>query len=248
MDIPAHVRDLCQALLSGLLTALGDTLYGVYVYGAIASPEGGATGDVDFHAILKQAPGDEAKSALQRLHAALARAFPPLGVELDGYYILLDDARRPSPPPHLALPGVCDESWALNRAHILAGRCIVLYGPDPAQVYTPPSWPELERNLWGELRYVEEHLSDYPAYGILNLCRLMCSFRTGDVVVSKRASAAWARAEFPQWAPHIDAALRFYDGQTTAADHASLEGMARELFAFADGDIRKRGGSPCAPR
>lgn len=247
MDTPAHVSDLCQALLRGLVTTLGDTLYGVYLYGAIAFPEGGATGDIDFHAILKEAPGEQEKAALQRLHAALAREFPPLGGELDGYYILLDDARRPSPPRHLLLPAVCDNSWALHRAHIRAGRCIVLYGPDPAQVYPPASWPELECALWGELRYVEAHLADYPAYCILNLCRLMYSFRTRDVVVSKRASAAWARAELPEWTAHVDAALRSYDGQATVADKASLEGMARELFAFADDDIRKRGYSPCGP-
>ena len=59
-------------------------------------------------------------------------------------------------------------------------------------------WPALERALHGELDYVEEHLDDYPAYCVLNLCQLIYSFDTHDVVISKRASEEWADAAFPE--------------------------------------------------
>jgi hypothetical protein len=232
-NVPHEIQDLCSAFLDGLNAALGKKLYGVYLYGALAFPEGGPTGDVDFHVILQEALSEGEKSALHDLHAALARGYGPLGADLDGYYLLVEDARQPSPPQHQLLPGVTDDSWALHRAHIRAGRCIVLQGPDPKQLVPPASWPELASALQGELDYVEQHLADYPAYCVLNLCRLMYSYETRDVVVSKRASAAWARDAYPAWRASIEAAQRSYDQRATAGDEALLRSEVRPFFDFA---------------
>ena len=73
MNIPHKVQDLCQALLRGLNDALGEKLFGVYLYGALAFPEGGATGDVDFHVILKETLNSREKMELKDLHATIAR-------------------------------------------------------------------------------------------------------------------------------------------------------------------------------
>jgi hypothetical protein len=239
MKIPNEIQDLCQALLRGLNAALGAKLYGIYLYGALAFPEGGATGDIDFHVILKETLGDREKMELKDLHANLAQDFPPLGVGLDGYYILLEDARQTSPPRHQLVAGVIDDSWALHREHIRAGRCIVLQGPDPRQVYPATSWPELESALWGELDYVERHLADYPDYCVLNLCRLMYSFDTRDVVVSKRASAGWAYDAFPEWRPLIEAARKSYDRRATTRDKELLKSEVKRFFDFACERIRE---------
>lgn len=239
MDVPREIQDLILAFLRGLQAAIESKLYGVYLYGAVAFPEGGATGDIDFHVILDEPPDEEEKAALHALHARLARDYPPLGAELDGYYILLQDARRTSPPEHQFLPGVFDNAWALHRTHIRAGRCIVLYGPDPKELYPPASWPELESALQGELEYVERHLSDYPAYCVLNLCRLIYSYRTRDVVISKRASAAWANEAFPRWQALIEAALRTYERRATPQDRALLETEVAPFFDFARERIRE---------
>ncbi|MFC2099382.1 aminoglycoside adenylyltransferase domain-containing protein, partial [Candidatus Bipolaricaulota bacterium] len=58
--------------------------------------------------------------------------------------------------------------------------------------------------LVGERQYVAKHLSQYPDYCVLNLCRLIYSHRTGDVVVSKFGAAAWAIDAFPEWRGLID--------------------------------------------
>lgn len=233
MDIPEEIQDLCQALLSGLHAALGEKLYGIYLYGALAFPEGGATGDIDFHVILNGTLSGREKSDLHELHAALARDFPPLGAELDGYYLVLEEARQVDPPRHQLLPGMTDNSWALHRAHIRAGRCIVLHGPDPRQVYPPTSWPELASALQGELDYVENHLADYPAYCVLNLCRLMYSYLTRDVVVSKRASAEWACRAYPGWRRLIEAAGKSYEQRVTIGDEELLRSEVERFFDFA---------------
>lgn len=242
VQIPDDIREICQALLAGLKAALGDKLYGLYVYGAAAFPESGPTGDIDFHAILAAPPTDDERSTIGQLHETLAAQFPPLGAELDGYYILLEDARRATPPVHQLLPAIRDDSWALHRAHMRAGRCSTLHGPEPTEAFPAPTWAELQDALRSELDYVRAHLDDYPDYCILNLCRLMYSFETQDVVVSKMAAAEWAHARFPQWREHIEAARRSYARQATPQERQWMKSEVRRFFDFACGRISGSGG------
>jgi predicted nucleotidyltransferase len=237
-----EVQDLCRAFVEGLDVVLGEKLYGVYLYGAIVFPEGGATGDIDFHVILAETLDEQEKAALRGLHTKLSEDYPPLGGELDGYYILLEEARQTPPPKHQWMEGVVDGAWALHREHILAGRCKVLRGPDPRTIYPETTWVELAEALEKEKEYVEAHLRDYPAYCVLNLCRLMYSHETRDVVISKRASAAWARERYAEWQSHIDAAIRAYDHKETAKDRELLSTEVEDLFEFASERIRETEG------
>jgi hypothetical protein len=240
MQAPDEIHDLCRAFVEGLKAALGEKLYGVYVYGAWAFPGAAATEDIDIHVILSETLTDGEKAAVDDLHSALARDFPPFGSEMDGYYLLLADARQTASPAHQLLAGVTDDSWALHREHIRAGRCIILHGPDPRQVYPAASWPELVDALEGELDYVEKHLTDYPAYCVLNLCRLIYSFTSRDVVVSKRAAARWADETLPEWHPLIQAAWRSYERRATERDEEHLRYEVNRFFRFACERIRER--------
>jgi Aminoglycoside adenylyltransferase, C-terminal domain len=237
--LPEPVAKLCQAFMQGLKSALEDKLYGVYIYGAVVFPEGGPTGDVDFHVIISDRLSKNKIRSLRELHEQLAKDFPPHGADMDGYYILLEDARRPELPPHQFLPGVYDASWALHRQHILAGRCVTLYGPDPMDIYPPATWPELEKALYGELKFVEDNLDRYPDYCILNLCRLIYSFETHDVVISKAAASAWAERKFPQWQPHIEAARRSYAHQAIEQDRHLMFAEVSRLYQFTLDQIRQ---------
>jgi hypothetical protein len=238
-DVKSEVRDLCQAFADGLRDSLREKFHAVYVYGAVTFPETDYTGDVDFHVIVMEPPTETERAALIELHDRLAREFPPLGAELDGYYILLADARGSATPQHLLFPNLHDDSWALHRAHILAGRVIVLHGPDPKTIYVPPTRSEIEGALRGELDYVVAHLVQYPAYCVLNLCRLMYSHETGDVVTSKTASAVWASVRLPTWRPLIDAARRSYAHEATAEDRLSLSTGVEAFHEFAVGFIER---------
>ncbi len=237
MEKRPEIRDLCRAFVDGLRDVVGDKLYAVYVYGALTFPETMHTGDVDFHAILSATPSESERATLLALHERLAREFPPLGAELDGYYILLGDARGSTPPRHLLFPHLVDDSWALHRAHILAGRCIVLCGPDPATLYAAPTWTEVAQALDGELDYVARHLEQYPDYCVLNLCRLAYSWETGDVVTSKAAAAAWASHRFPTWRPLVDLALKSYAKQSSDADRERLRAGVADLYSIATREI-----------
>jgi len=150
-------------------------------------------------------------------------------VDMDGYYILLTDARRAQPPQSQMWQRATDKSWALHREHIRAGRHILLHGPDPKEIYLPATWPEIEQALEGELQYVEDHLHQYPDYCILQLCRLIYSYETSDVVVSKAQASDWAHDALPKWRRHIELARKSYARQATPEDR---EFMLTEIGAF----------------
>lgn len=237
--VPEAIQELCTDFLSGLKATLGEKLVGVYLYGAWTFPESVASGDVDFHVILNSSLTEVERSALEMLHGSLAEKYPPLGREMDGYYLLLGEAREASPPRSQMWQRAVDEAWALHREHVRAGRCIVLYGPHPRQIYPPATWTEIEAALLGELKFVEEHLREYPAYCILNLCRLIYSFKTRDVVVSKARSAGWALEAFPEWKDVIKLAIKSYKKAATAADEELIQAEVENFFAFACDRIEK---------
>lgn len=233
MSIAQEVGMIGQAFVDGLRRILGEQLYGAYVYGAAAFPGAVPTGDIDYHVILNSELTDGERSELEGLHKSLAEQFPPLGGEMDGYYILLSDAIRRTPPRSQMWGRTTDDSWALHREHIRAGRHIVLHGPDPTGIYPPASWPELKRALHGELDYVETHLHEYPDYCILNLCRLIYSFETKDVVVSKAQASDWARNALPEWRRHVELAKKSYARQATPEDRQFMLAEVGRFLEYA---------------
>jgi hypothetical protein len=229
MTIKEQVSAIGEEFVNGLRRILGDKLYGLYIYGAAAFPDDLPTGDIDFHVILTDPLTDDERSHLYELHDSLAHDFPPLGVDMDGYYILLADARSAEPPQSQMWQRATDKSWALHREHVLAGRVLVLHGPDPKEIYPPAIWPEIEQALEGELQYVEDHLDQYPHYCILQLCRLIYSYETRDIVVSKAQASDWARDALPKWRQHIELARKSYANQATEEDRHF---MLMEIGAF----------------
>jgi hypothetical protein len=230
---------LMSTFLSGLEAILSDKLFGLYIYGAAVFPETKYTGDIDFHVILKGRLTDEEQDEIDELHRRLAHDFQPLGEELDGYYILLDDAHKENPPQSQMWNGAVDNAWALHREHIRAGKCWTLYGPDPKELYPAASWIELRKALQNELDYVRRHLEIYPAYCALNLCRLMYSFDSRDVVISKTAAAEWAERLFPEWIPIIDCARRAYMKRSTGANQQLLADRISDLYLFSIQQIQE---------
>jgi hypothetical protein len=233
----AGVQEIGRAFRIGLKGILGSKLIGVYIYGATVFPETRYTGDIDFHVILSGRLTKRERDELNRLHQSLAREFPPLGKELDGYYLLLEDVKKKSAPKSQMWNQATDNSWALHREHMRAGRCIVLEGPDPRQLYPATSWSELEEALRGELEYVENHLVDYPSYCVLNLCRLIYSFQTRDVVISKTSAGLWVEDSFPQWLELIQIAGKSYEGRATPVDDQFMVDQIHGLYAFAKKQI-----------
>jgi hypothetical protein len=230
-NLPSQVKEVCDALVARLKDILREKLYGIYMYGAVVFPDSGPVTDIDCHVILRESLSDQELQNISQTHRELSESYPPLGRELDIWYILLDDARKTDPPQHLIKTDMYDESWALHQAHIRAGRYITLYGPEPADIFPSPSWDEITSALEYELDYVKNNL-EYPAYCVLNLCRIIYSFRERDVVVSKLFSGKWACSLFPRWSPVIEAALRFYEGNSSSGDENLLRSEMTPFLEF----------------
>jgi Domain of unknown function (DUF4111) len=211
-----------ERVAQGLDDVLGASLVSMFLYGSVAfpHPENWLV-DVDFHVVVEHPFDAGERNAIHALYDELASA-SAFGRELDGWIVTLDDARRSSPPAHQLDPAMRDDSWALHRAHVHAGRYFRVRGLDPCSIVPTPSWSELEAGLCNELRYVETH-PQHIAFGILNGCRIVYSVRHHDVVVSKHAAAQWARdALDPSWRPGIDAAVRAYSRAPAEGDDIAM--------------------------
>jgi hypothetical protein len=237
-ELPDDVRTICTAFVGGLIAALAGNLHGVYLYGALVWQEAGRAHDIDAHVILRRVPTDVEIAAILAVHADLAKRFSPLGAELDAYYVLLEDAKKTSPPRHRLRAAMHDAAWALHCAHVRAGRCITLHGPEPSDIFPSPTWPDIASALDQEMRYIAGNFRD-PAYCILNLCRVVYSFLARDAVVTKRSCGRWARSRYPQWAPAIEAAARSYDDQAIAQDDELMKEATPRFFSFASQEIAR---------
>jgi hypothetical protein len=237
-SLPDNIRAVCDALVSGLKEILVDKLYGVYMYGAAVFPDSGTITDIDSHVILNNSLNDIDRADIFHLYEELSKRFSFSGNNLDVWYILFNDAQKTRPPMHQLKTDMHDEWWALHCAHIRAGRYLALYGPEPLDIFPVPSWEEITAALDYEIEYIKKNLL-YPAYCVLNLCRIIYSFQKRDVVVSKRSSGIWASNVFPQWRPLIEAALNDYEGRATDNEKSRLQADINQFLAFASELIRE---------
>lgn len=229
-DLPEAVSALVETFVGRTHDVLGESLVGVYLYGALVFPDARPVQDVDFHVVVDEPFDDRRRHEIRRMRDQLRQDVGALADELDGYYLARDDVRFTAPPRHQLWPLSrlpVDSAWALHCAHIHAGRFLASYGPDPRQLYAVPAWMDVQAALFGEVRYVDQHLADAPAYCILNAVRLLYSFTTRDVVISKRAAARWGLDMLPpERHEMIRLALRFYDGEASLDDRETISAGA----------------------
>ena len=229
--LPLEASHLINAYIQGLLEILSNNLYGIYMYGAGVFPDSGPLLDIDCHVIIRQSLTEAERAAYLAMLSELKVRFPALGEQLDAYVILLEAAKGHQIPQHQVLFDIYDHSWALHCAHVRAGYYRVLYGPEPDEIFPNPTWDSIDGALQHELKFVLDH-PQYPAYGILNLCRILYSYETKNPAVSKQFSGRWGQSRFPEWAPLIQAARRFYYKEHTPQDLAWMEWKREAFFSF----------------
>jgi hypothetical protein len=231
--VPAVARTAWVRLRDELLAILGDDLVALWAYGGTASAaEAAPFGDLDTFAVVRRPIDPRTADAID---AAEARIAAETGVEWDTWYAPDEEARRAAMPRH-AWRDRLNESWAIDRAHWLAGRYLLLHGAEPADVVPPPSPVELNEALHAEMDHLERHVvagdtDPYEAtYAFLNGSRIVHAIETGDVVLSKREAGPWALEHLPdRWHPALHAAMRAYDRRATPEDEALL---AQEMGPF----------------
>ena len=222
-EIAKPARTAWASLRDQLRTILGDDLSAMWGHGGSASAGGPPHhGDLDTHILLSQQPDHIVVRQLEEAELGLARRH---GMETDSWYVLADDAHGADPPRHAWRDGRRDTSWAIHRAHWLAGRYVALHGAEPNEIVMSPSWDELQGELSRELEHIERHVVEgdtdpYEAtYALLNGSRILHAVETHNVALSKRAAGLWALEHLPAtWHPGLEAALRSYDGQVSDGD------------------------------
>ena len=130
----------------------------MWAYGGTVAVEGPPrAADLDTYVVVRRPIDEPTAEAIEGVQAIIGEH---MGVEWDAWYVLEDDARRPGSPRHAWREDRLDTSWAINRAHWLAGRYVLLYGREPAEIVPPPAWPELEVDLDRELEHLEAHVAE----------------------------------------------------------------------------------------
>jgi hypothetical protein len=231
--IPERARTAWERLRERLLAILGDDLVALWAYGGTTSaPEGARIGDLDTFVVVRSLIDEATARAIEAEQAAIAAE---AGLEWDIWYVTEADARLATPPRH-AFRDRFSESWAIDRAHWLAGRYVLLHGAEPTSIVPTPSSGEIAAGLGNELDHLERHIAagdtdPYEAiYAILNGSRIVRAVETGDVAISKREAGAWAIDHLEaRWRPAVHAARRAYEDQGSAAD---TELLAREVAPF----------------
>jgi hypothetical protein len=222
-ELPNDVRALAEAFASELTEVLGGSFAGFFLYGSACFPPS-AVIDFDGHVLLSHPMSDDDRQAVEAMHARLRPM--PLGDEMDVWYVTTADAAKPEIPVHQRNTQLSDGAWALHRAHVHAGRYVCVAGVDPRDLVPEPTWSELDNALQNELAWLSKHFDDAPAYCVLNLCRILCSYESRDAVVSKLQAGSWAIAALDvDHHPRIRAAIAAYESGTSGADDDALAGV-----------------------
>lgn len=232
--LPKGAKSAWTRLREELVALLGDDLLAIWGHGGTVTMEGPRrSADLDTYVIVRRAIDAPTGAVIDGVHEAIAGEG---GVEWDAWYVLEDDARQPAAPSHAFRADRRDTSWAVHRAHWLAGRYAPVYGREPAEVVPPPSWAELEAELDRELEHLERHVAEgdtdpYEAtYAILNGSRILRTLTTRDPAISKRSAGGWALEHLPErWHPALRAAGRTYDGEARSED---TDLIASEMAPF----------------
>ena len=235
-EVPVSARTAWLALRNELQRILHDDLVAMWAHGGTIAADAFHAADLDTHIFVSRRPDDATARAIEDAHDAIAG---DQGVEWDVWYVLADDARSADPPRHAWREGRRDTSWALHRAHWLAGRFVNLHGPEPSELVTPPTWEELETELSRELEHIERHVAEgdtdpfEATYAILNGSRILHAVEARNVVISKRAAGTWALEQLPaRWHAVVKAAMRTYDAEPDAGDAALLARQMAPFVAF----------------
>ena len=233
-ELPEVARNAWVRLRDDLAALLGDDLVAMWAHGGTTAADGPPRhADLDTYVIVRRPIDGKTAEAIEAIQVAAAAE---AGVEWDAWYVLEEDASKPHAPRHAFRAERRDTSWAIHRAHWLAGRYVLLFGAEPAGLVTPPTWRELEVDLDRELEHLERHVAEgdtdpfEATYAVLNGSRVLRALETGDVGISKRSAGQWALEHLPmRWHDALRAASRSYDNRPADGD-ADL--LAREMAPF----------------
>lgn len=228
-EVDVTLEHFCQLLQE----TLGSNLYGLYLYGSLATGDfHPLSSDIDFVAVTQTSLTRHDISRLRKLHLTLFKTGTTWDKRLEGSYIPLADMPRyragdgPYPSINegkfsLTKPG---SQWILHR-HVLAHHGVTVYGPSIKDLIEPLHEQDLRRAQAQVLREKwlprlhNDHFfesADDTAYAVLTMARALFLFERGQVG-TKVEAAHWAYEHIEsKWHAIIQTAL---ESRGTAAFH-----------------------------
>jgi hypothetical protein len=241
------VNEVLNRLLTETQAILGDRFVGMYLYGSLASgdfnPE---TSDIDFVVVMTELLPGETVEALQAMYLGLLNSGLKWAKKLEGAFVPQDVIYRHtlSGP---AVPTVNEgkfyedplgSDWIIQR-HIIREHSTALAGPPPASLIAPVKPEEIRDSVravlaewWWPMIENPEFLrrTEYQAFGVLTMCRVLHALRHGTIV-SKPVAARWVlEVVDQQWVPLIQWAIAW----THADDSDHLEDTVHFLRYMRD--------------
>jgi streptomycin 3"-adenylyltransferase len=262
-DCPPEVRAQVAGFSAALQAALSADLAALYLHGSLAlGAFNPARSDIDLLAVCARRPPAR---ALRRAAAAIvfwaARPRPfeislvaagdlhPWQHPTPYIYHFSEDWRERATAQLADWPGEWPAALPLDgdlAAHVAVTRArgVALAGPPPAEVLPPVPRADFLDSLRADFAWGRAALRQYPAYFVLNACRIL-AFAAEGHLFSKLEGAAWAAPRLPAAHAALVAAAVAHDQAPSpvaplAVDPGSLEAFAAHMdraiaAAVADG-------------
>jgi len=211
--MPTVHKDVNQTLAilhTSIKEVLKDDFVGLYLYGSLASGDFNPnSSDIDFVTVTKNVLTEAQVGELELMHNSLLATNKKWIQKLEGSYIAKEAFRRYDPNDQRKWPTLNEKKfytdshasdWVMQR-YIVREMGVVIEGPDPKELIDPVSAEDIKnavRDLvngwWTYLVNETSELtrSDYQAYAILSMCRVLYTLETGTIA-SKPVSAQWAK-------------------------------------------------------
>jgi len=250
-----QIDETLMALLSGSRAILGDNLFGMYLFGSLASGDFDTeTSDIDFVVVTHAAVDAATQAELGQVNTRIQASGSPWAAKLEGSFLPLHVFEDFNPActmyPTIGMGGRygLDHKGiehALQR-FLLREDGIALAGPAPRSFIAPVSPDALKAETldvlhgWWQAQLdnpVRLRRRGYQAYAVLTMCRALYTLETGWLV-SKPHAARWARQRLPErWHGLIDRAVVWRESDGVDDFNQTLE-LIGWMLGEATQDVR----------
>jgi len=219
------VNDILAHLQTKINEVLDDQIVGMYLFGSLANGGFDQDSDIDVLVVTDGEISADTFMALSEMHTKIRELDSPWAIQLEVSYIPQAAIRRFDPAdirhPHIDR-GSAEKLYMLDHAndwiiqrYIVREHGIVLAGPDPKTLIDPVSPDDLRQavvNVWPI--WITPILEDpsiiskwgYQSFFVLSICRVIYTFKYGEII-SKKAASEWAKENLDKrWLPLIERA------------------------------------------
>lgn len=232
--IPNNLEFLFQKYIQLLHKELGDSIYGIYIYGSLAlGSYSERTSNIDFLTVVDKRLNENDILRIQKVHKSL-RKFSPYANAMEGEYVYLPDIIEGKPEKHYPyfaygkyrgdVP-IRDFNWFQ-----LKHSGIVIYGTEFDKIAGSTNWTGIKRELGRDLndnwikvadKYQVLMLDEWISMVVLTLCRIFYTLER-EMVISKSGGGRYALESIgSEWHTLINEALRIQNKSSEVSMYPS---------------------------